>query len=75
MAPGQTMGSGTAYQLGVQIVQAFFAHSFTYRQFIHPHIKDGTYQFPPYSLMPKALYPIPPPDDVLEGMLHRRDRK
>jgi ABC-type glycerol-3-phosphate transport system substrate-binding protein len=75
MAPGQTMGSGTAYQLGVQIVQAFFAHSFTYRQFIHPHIKDGTYQFPPYSLMPKALYPIPPPDDVLEGMLHRRDGK
>ncbi|RKX33006.1 MAG: hypothetical protein DRP71_11230 [Verrucomicrobia bacterium] len=75
MNPGQTMGSGTAYQLGVQIVQAFFAHSFNYRQFIHPHIKDGTYQFPPHSLMPAELYPIPPPDHVLEEMLHRGGQK
>lgn len=65
---GQTMGTGTPYQLGVQIIQAFFGHVFTYRQYVHTRIKEGSYQFPPHNLMPRELYPIPPPDDLLQKM-------
>ena len=68
MQPGQTMGTGTPYQLGVQIIQVFFGHVFTYRQYVHEQIKNGTYSFPPRNLMPVELFPIPPNEKVLSIM-------
>ena len=68
MRLGQTMGTGTPYQLGVQIIQAFFGHVFTYRQYVHEQIKNGAYPFPPRSRMPVELFPIPPDEKVLSIM-------
>ena len=68
MKPGQTMGTGTPYQLGVQVIQAFFGHVFTYRQYVHEQIKNGTYSFPPRSQLPVELFPIPPNEKILSIM-------
>jgi hypothetical protein len=58
--PGKAMGSGTQYQIGAYIVLAHFAAAFTYRQYIPPHLEDGSLAMPPTSAMPDTLLPFDP---------------
>lgn len=57
LRPGQTMGSGTQYQLGIQILLAQFAHGFTYRFQVWNRLRDDAFDFsyPPPSRFPDAL--------------------
>lgn len=63
LRPGQAMGSGTQYQLGIQILLAQFAHGFTYRYQVWNRLQDDSFGFvyPPPSRMPDLNADIPAP--------------